>query len=342
MKREALYVRSIVLTGLWEYFESRGGKVSQLGALAKLDMRNHEAKTPFCSWQLVCDLFEKMAQVLDDPYFGLKSAMESSDDFRASGPNILLAISVRDVREFLDLAIKYQVVHTNGIAYSYREDIERQELVGEIDIHPMSPPCRQYLEHIVGSISQMGQRYLLKFPVKKVSFQHRAPKDLEWYKKVIGCEIEFNADKTKFIATPEVLDIKLGMNVVVGRPILRSYLKYHLSQYESQPESIEMTVSQILPSLLGVNKSDLPSVASFMELSPKKLQRLLKHEATSYSQILDTTRQALARRLLFESDVSIARIAGMLDYNSTEALIAASQRWFGVSPGKYRSNGRKR
>lgn len=340
MRREGLYVRSIAIDGLPEYIASLGGNPARLARETGLNLEAGAKKGTFQSWEAVCNFLERASADLDDPYLGLKWASNHPDDFRTTGPNILIFLTVKDVREFLDLAIEYQIIHTNGIAYRYVKDPVHDEVVCTLSIHPLSPPCRQYTEHIVGTIVQMIRRHMPGVVFKKVCFQYRAPADLRWHKKVIGCPIEFNVDETQIITEGGALDIKLGGKSSIAGPLLQGYLKHQLSKQTRRKGSVALTVSGMIPALLGVQKSDMTSVAGFMGINPKKLQRLLRDEDTSYSQILDDTRRSLADRLLRDSDISIGRIAGSLDYKSTEAFIAAAQRWFGTSPSKHRNRRR--
>jgi len=66
----------------------------------------------------------------------------------------------------------------------------------------------------------------------------------------------------------------------------------------------------------------MTDVANILDVSPKKLQRLLHEEGTKYSDILRDVRKGMAKRLrlLFESDMSIAHLAVSIDYSSTEAF----------------------
>lgn len=340
MKREDLYVRSIVLNDFIAYVTKAGGDPRKIARDAHLDLSPRNDKLAFVSWSGVCNFLEIAAKELDDPYLGLKSAMALSDDFRTTGPNVIIAMTVKDMREFADIGIKYQRIHTNGVSYSYHEDLENNEVVSQIKFHPFSPPCRQYAEHIVATIAQMGRRPLDDFPMKKVRFQHRSLGDDSWYKKAIGCPVEFNADTTEIIFDSKIFDIDLGGKRAIGRPLLKMYLNHHLNKKSRKAETVEVMVSRILPGLLGLHQSSVNSVAQMLDLSTKKLQRLLADEGTSYSQILDKTRQSIAARLLRDSDISISRMAGMLDYKSTEAFIAAAKRWFGTTPSKYRSASR--
>ncbi|MEP1229505.1 MAG: AraC family transcriptional regulator ligand-binding domain-containing protein [Litorimonas sp.] len=337
MTREKLYVRSIVTSGLLEFIQAQGGDLKAMRRVTTGEDIFPKDNNTFISWNAVCAFFEAAAQHLKDPQFGLKSGLEQPDDFHTSGPNILLAMTVKNVREFADLAIKYQKIHTNSIIYSYTENPQTNDITGRFILHPLSPPCPQYSEHIVGIISQMGARNLPDFHFKKIKFQHEPLSDPAWYAKKMGCPVEFNAENTEFTFAADVFSIQLAGKLRFGQPLLRAYLNHQLSKDKKYTESMEMTVNHALLSTFGIQKTDLDSVAGFLELNPKKLQRLLKDEGTSFSRVLEDTRKSIAERQLRDTDISIKRLACMLDYGSVEAFSVAARRWFGTTPRKYRN-----
>ena len=109
-----------------------------------------------------------------------------------------------------------------------------------------------------------------------------------------------------------------------------------MAKHPKATQTISMLVGEAIPGILGVKGSDFEHVSRALNLHPKKLQRLLKEEGTSYSAILDEVRQNIAARLLTESDISVGRIAKMLDYSSDRPFTTATKRWFGMSATDYR------
>ena len=102
-----------------------------------------------------------------------------------------------------------------------------------------------------------------------------------------------------------------------------------------------MIVGETILGILGVKGSDITHVSTALDIHPKKLQRLLKDEGTSFTDILDDVRKNIARRLLIESDISMLRIAKMLDYSGSSPFIQAFRRWFSMSPTQYRKQYRQ-
>lgn len=80
----------------------------------------------------------------------------------------------------------------------------------------------------------------------------------------------------------------------------------------------------------------IQEVALGLGLSERSLRRRLAADNTSYQQLLDETREALATELLATTDLSVEQIAGRLGYAESASFTRAFQRWRGVPPGRYR------
>lgn len=100
--------------------------------------------------------------------------------------------------------------------------------------------------------------------------------------------------------------------------------------------SIASAVSRMLVQTLPSGKSDQESIASRLHCSRSTLQRQLSAEGTSYRDILETTRRALATHYLKDGDQSQAQIAFMIGFADQSNFARAFKRWTGVSPGEYR------
>ena len=337
MKRGDLYCKAVSFRRLPELIRKLGGNPERLFAQAGLNMA-HIKSDNYYDWNKLCGLFTRLVDTLDEPSLGIKYAYDIPKDFLNSGPMLLLAALVPTMRDFLDLSIKYQTLHINSYAYHYVENTNTNELECEIQIHPLSPPCQQFTEHIMAMVILMMRHHIGEAEFLRLSFQHKAPVDLSWHEKTFQCPIEFNADKNVAYMPLDFLDTKVSGRLQRLQPIVKTYLNRKVNKNPLFETSIAHTVERLLPSIFGIRKSRMTDVANILDLSPKKLQRLLHEEGTKYSDILRDVRKGMAKRLLFESDMSIAHLAVSLDYSSTEAFNMACQRWFGVSPTQYRKD----
>lgn len=336
MQRETLYLRSIALNGLPEFIEKLGGDSAALFLEVGLNPSDAKDGDKFISWPKACDLLELAAKKLNEPQFGIKWALNLPDDFQNSGPMVFIARLVPDVRGFLDLALKYQKIHSNGSIHGLEDNVEAGLATWSVYMHPLTPACRQFAEHIMAVIVQMASRHLVDIRFARVSFQHSEPDDMSLYDQAFRCPVIFNASKLEIAGDRAYLERRLGGSLSFLRPLLNMYLDRRKRKTLVSEAPMKNRIEEILPSIFGAGKSDSTSVAIALSLSPKKMQRLLKEENTHFSHIRDSVRHEMTKRLLLGSDISITHLANALDYSSNEAFNTACKRWCGVSPRRYR------
>jgi AraC-like DNA-binding protein len=185
----------------------------------------------------------------------------------------------------------------------------------------------------------LGQQFVPDFKLDLVTFQHSPPEDMTLYNKAFRCPVVFNAERTTIVANYKYLELeKTTLLTKMLTPLIKRYMNWQLARHPKATQSISMVVTEVIPVILGMKGSDIQHAAGALNLHPKKLQRLLKSEGTSYSQILDNVRMNIAARILIESDISIIRLAKMLDYSSDRSFTAASKRWFGMGATEYRKH----
>ena len=76
--------------------------------------------------------------------------------------------------------------------------------------------------------------------------------------------------------------------------------------------------------------------AADLGLSEHTFQRRLTQERTSFSDVVDQTRQELAQRYLSDRLISLSEVVYLLGYSDQSTFFRACLRWFGESPGAYR------
>jgi AraC-like DNA-binding protein len=70
-------------------------------------------------------------------------------------------------------------------------------------------------------------------------------------------------------------------------------------------------------------------------MSARTLRNHLASEGTSYRELLEDVREALAEQLLSARRLNVDEIASRLGYADRSSFIVAFKRWKGVSPGRY-------
>lgn len=72
-------------------------------------------------------------------------------------------------------------------------------------------------------------------------------------------------------------------------------------------------------------------------VSKRTLQRHLKDEGTSFQQILNRTREDLARHYLVDSDLPAADLSFLFGYEDPSSFDRALHDWTGETPQRVRS-----
>jgi AraC-like DNA-binding protein len=77
------------------------------------------------------------------------------------------------------------------------------------------------------------------------------------------------------------------------------------------------------------------AAAQALGMSLRSLQRRLQEEGTTYREILNGTRQEMARAYLEERRTSVTEIAFRLGFSDSNSFSRAFRRWTGQSPRAY-------
>jgi AraC-like DNA-binding protein len=100
---------------------------------------------------------------------------------------------------------------------------------------------------------------------------------------------------------------------------------------------IKAKVRSKLMEMLPAGTANEYKLANTLGLSPRSLQRKLKDEQTSYSELLEETRRQLGKQYLSDSRLSINEITYLLGFSEPASFSRAFKRWTGHSPTEYRN-----
>jgi hypothetical protein len=207
MNKFKLYTRKTPDDGFTDYVTSRGLDADCLLNNYQLTGPDNSLNPQYMAWKNLCAMLEGAAKQLNDPYFGIRAGLDYREDFVNLGPVIFLLASSMNVQQFVDLAVRYAPLHTNGIRVTYKKEPEDQQVKFIFTVHPMSGPHRQIIEHLFVLISEMGHRFLDDFHIKYITFQHRAADNMRWYDEAFKAPVKFNADHNAIIIDIKYLSV---------------------------------------------------------------------------------------------------------------------------------------
>jgi AraC-like DNA-binding protein len=157
------------------------------------------------------------------------------------------------------------------------------------------------------------------------------------FRAFFGCDLEFGVDSDA-VSFPA----PLASLPVVGRDeylneLLRRYAEEALERSSRARLTVRSKVEDILPGLLPHGRAVASEVARRLGMSSRSLSRKLGEEGTSFAEILDQFRAALAKRYLNDETLPVSEIAWLLGYREVSSLTHAFKRWTGTTPRQFRS-----
>jgi AraC-like DNA-binding protein len=172
------------------------------------------------------------------------------------------------------------------------------------------------------------------FPAAVAQFRFSRP-SYDWrFDKLSGARAEFDAPITAVLLDAEQLDAPLPQ----ANPLMARVCEEQCRQMLAKRRVRAGVAGQVRDRLARspTAKLSLDAIADELHMATRTLRRRLEQEGTSFRDLLDEARQAMAEELLLISDMKLDEIASRLSYAEPAAFIHAFKRWKGMSPTAYR------
>ena len=95
-------------------------------------------------------------------------------------------------------------------------------------------------------------------------------------------------------------------------------------------------VRRLLSQLLPAGQVTIELMATRLNRSVSTLQRELRDEGTTFTEVLDQTRRLAAQGYLAEQAISLSEIAYLLGFSDESSFSRAFRRWTGLTPNQFR------
>lgn len=337
------YIRAVNLVGVKEFYAEHGCDIRELMDEVGIPHRALEDLDSLISFRAMATMSEIFASRYNLPFAGLQMSARSAPEYAWLGPSILMANFVKTLGEWGDLALRYWSFHTNGFKLENIEPAESGIAILRIHFQALPFPARQFIEATMANIIGVAKVICDKPEMRPrvVRFRHRAPLDVGYHTEFFNCPVEFNCDHVEVLFDREIKQYETSGSMRIFKPMMQLYIGERIRRMKLFDYSMASTVALSITSMLGSGHCGQEEVAHALQLNPKKMQRQLGKEGTTFSELLDKVRQRIARQLLVETDAAVSQIAGLLDYASPGPFIVAFQRWEGTSPLQYRKQQRE-
>jgi AraC-like DNA-binding protein len=153
------------------------------------------------------------------------------------------------------------------------------------------------------------------------------------FDELMGCPVSFSGTDEIWVFAASDLEAKLTGSIPDVAEASDKIAADYISSLDEG--AVAHDVRQALLQLLPSGKVGQESVAARLHRSRSTLQRQLGAEGTSYRDVLESTRQALAEKYLANEDYTQAQVAFMVGFSDQSNFARAFKRWTGLSPGEF-------
>ncbi|CAG9273311.1 AraC family transcriptional regulator [Paraburkholderia unamae] len=268
--------------------------------------------------------FERAANVLDEPYLGLRLGSELQ--LTELGPAGLVFMSSPTlgsaIRKFTDALGSWQ----SGTAVDLVRDNEWPMWSYRI-AHTHIWPRRQDAEYSVSAMCHMIRlvRGAAWAPVE-VHFEHAAPADLKPYMRVFRVPVRFQQPASGVVLHPLDLDAPLKSADVQMARMMERHATDLISR-DTLPHSLVDQVRDLVTRRLAREKLVVADIARDLGLSDRSLQRHLGEAGTSVRQIIREERERSVAVLREQDGMTNAAVARAVGYADATVLWRATRNW---------------
>lgn len=183
------------------------------------------------------------------------------------------------------------------------------------------------------TMARMGTRSDIN-PIEVTMSDMLSP--LEPYEEFLGCPIHQGTSHTISFTHADALHPFLTSNEAIWtafEPSLRQRLA-DLDATVSVTNRVRAALHEAIPSGLA----NMEAVARKLAMSKRTLQRRIATEGSSFQQLLQETREALARHYLKNTALPTSEIAFLLGFDEPNSFYRAFRSWTGITPDSVRQS----
>jgi AraC-like DNA-binding protein len=222
------------------------------------------------------------------------------------------------------------ILHIEKTPHSYCVSVEG----GHFDPLPMPEQVDATMAML---LVMCREAYGKHFDPLRVSLQHDDPGCADRYRELFRAPVAFARPSNSIWLDPDQAFEPLATAnpelVRVNDQIVTDYLA------KIDRDDIVMRVRSKLIEQLPSGGGDEARIASELHLSQRSLQRKLKAEGLSFSELLESTRRDLGRDYVRDSRHSFNEISYLLGFAEPGNFSRAFRRWYGETPSEYRRRG---
>ncbi len=279
-------------------------------------------------------LWDRSLALTGDPLLGLKVAQEMRPNtFRVLG---LATMGCATLEQAIAVMLRYQrLVSESGTLSS------QVQPGGHIALSHSTQTLRvrilpQQVEALLGGLYRQALWLAARnFLPLEVCFQHTIQGDAQAYCDCFGIMPKFGADANRIVFSAADLRAPLPQ---ADADLCRMHCAMADRMLADLPQ-VGYTSSFAVQWLTNQTPAQLriEYLASALGMSVRSLQRSLRAEGKSWTALVDYARRNALAALL-QQGISLESAARRLGYHDASSVSRAARRWFGTTPGKWRTD----
>lgn len=286
-----------------------------------------------CSVVTTRRLWELSLAATGDSAFGLKVASHiKHTTFHALSYGLCASSTLKEAFERVQ---RYCHVASNAVAYDLVKSASEYHFVirAVVDL-PFESIDALVAAHVRMCRSLLGR----EFSPLLVELQRPRPTKCDDFERLLRAPLRFAASQNRLVIDAGSVERPLES----GNPELAHYNDVIALQYLTRIErdDIRGRVREVLLQRLQGLEPSQEEIAERLHMSARTLQRKLAEVGTTYKEILDETRHALALAYLSAPQHSVNEITYLLGFSSGSCFTRAFRRWTGQSPSVWRDGRR--
>lgn len=284
------------------------------------------------STQAMHKVWSTARELTGDPYIGINVAKTFQPSvFSALGMAMAASHHVYDA---LKRAQRYSQMVSDASITQLTEDEEHVYFIIKARPPFSSPPNVHAIEGLVGSMI-MSLRAIAgeQFSPYQVEFQHNFNGDITPFEAFFLCPVSFSNEHSQLIFNKDSIFQEHSFANSTLTYTLDQWIEDHLSSFKN--DLISTKVQKFILKNLAYGDTDQKSVAKELALSPRMLQRKLKDEGTSFSELLDECRHRFAIKLISQNKLALSEVTYILGFSDQSNFSRAFKRWTGTTPHQF-------
>lgn len=276
-------------------------------------------------------LYRACVQVTGDPYFGLTVAkFIHASNIHAMGYALLASKTLLDFCLRLE---RYFAVVSGSVMLR----VERHDTEVALRFHHLAPVCGENEDACLAFLLHfMRLLYRADFQPVCVAFRHACPTPgAAPYAACFGVAPLFDQAESALVLPASAMSDPLAG----ACPELAQLNDRIAGEYAARLDKSDITarVRAKLVELMSSDDCSRRRMARDLGMSEAALHQKLAQRDTSFLDLLNETRQEMARGYLAQRTLSITEIAFLLGFTDTSNFTRAFKRWTGLSPSQYRA-----